>query len=81
MQVASSEQVRFLGCECRIKDDRTYYFVNVCDETGESFKFFADEQSYLVAKGCSFGDSVIAGFEITNGRDSIRTNLRRLERV
>lgn len=81
MQVASSEQVRFLGSECRQKDDRTYYFVNLCDETGESFKFFADENCYLVARGCSFGDNLIAGFEITNGRDNIRCSLRRLERV
>lgn len=81
MQVASSENLRFIGSQVRQKEENTFYFISLVDETGETFKLFSDELVFSVARGLAFGDPVVAGFEVTNGRDNLRIRLSRLEPI
>lgn len=76
MQVASNEICRFIGAGEISKQENTFYFCNVADETGETLRAFCDQQTYFAAKGMTFGDNIKCVWDIFSGRNGIGVRLK-----
>lgn len=87
MQLKSNEPCFYMKKDMIIShkdgNNRTYYYVNIADETGEQLTFFLTEDIYrqLERDRLTFGSGIYPILEATNGRNGVRLSLRGYEKT